>query len=168
MGRLRLAMRCVCEVRMSRPQVSCELVQCVVPDENAGRHIEDAVIGGSIPTKRSFSRDRASPASTLEAIEHAVSRSARSHRPERLRQDEPECRHLPLPGVQFRADHCRAGGRPIDGRALNRPFPNAPEFSRAPPLRGLQRAFLLPANSTASVKKSASAPAASSPWLCLS
>src|SRR6202023_1372357 len=43
--RLRLAMRRVCEVRVSRTQVSCELVQCVVPDENAGRHIEDAVIG---------------------------------------------------------------------------------------------------------------------------
>ena len=32
-------------MRVSRTQVSCELVHCVVPDENAGRHIEDAVIG---------------------------------------------------------------------------------------------------------------------------
>jgi hypothetical protein len=45
MERLRLAVRRVHEVRVSRTQVSCELVQCVVPDEEAGRHIEDAVIG---------------------------------------------------------------------------------------------------------------------------
>jgi hypothetical protein len=45
MERLRLAVRCVHEVSVSRTQVSCELVQCVVPDENAGRHFEDAVIG---------------------------------------------------------------------------------------------------------------------------
>ena len=38
-------MRRVCEVRMSRPQISCELVQCIVPDEDAARHIEDAIIG---------------------------------------------------------------------------------------------------------------------------
>jgi len=45
MERLRLAVRRVHEVGVSRAEVSCELVQCVVPDENAGRHIEDAVIG---------------------------------------------------------------------------------------------------------------------------
>jgi hypothetical protein len=45
MERLRLAVRRVHEVRVSGTQVSCELVQCVVPDENTGRHIEDAVIG---------------------------------------------------------------------------------------------------------------------------
>jgi hypothetical protein len=45
MERLRLAVRRVREVRVSRTQVSCELVQCVVSDKNAGRHIEDAVIG---------------------------------------------------------------------------------------------------------------------------
>jgi hypothetical protein len=45
MERLRLAVRRVYKVRMGRTQVSCELVQSVVPDENARRHIEDAVIG---------------------------------------------------------------------------------------------------------------------------
>jgi hypothetical protein len=32
-------------VRVISTQVTCELVQCVVSDENAGRHIEDAVSG---------------------------------------------------------------------------------------------------------------------------
>jgi hypothetical protein len=45
MERLRRAVRRVHKVRVSRTQVSCEAVQCVVADENAGRHIEDAVIG---------------------------------------------------------------------------------------------------------------------------
>jgi hypothetical protein len=44
MERLRLAVRHVHEVRVSGKQVSCELIQCVVSDENAGRHIVDAVI----------------------------------------------------------------------------------------------------------------------------
>jgi hypothetical protein len=33
------------EVRMGRAQVSCELVPRVAPDEDADRHIEDAVLG---------------------------------------------------------------------------------------------------------------------------
>ena len=44
MERLRLAVRRVLEVRVSRTQDSCELVQCIVPDEDAGRHIEYAII----------------------------------------------------------------------------------------------------------------------------
>jgi hypothetical protein len=32
-------------MRVGRAQVSCELVQRIVPDENAGRHIKDAVVG---------------------------------------------------------------------------------------------------------------------------
>ncbi len=45
MKRLRLTVRRVRELRVSRTQVSRELIQCVVSNENAGRHIEDAVIG---------------------------------------------------------------------------------------------------------------------------
>ena len=45
MERLRLAKWRVCEVRVGRAQVFCELVQRVAPDENADRHIEDAVLG---------------------------------------------------------------------------------------------------------------------------
>ena len=45
MKRLRLTMRRVSELRVSRTQVSRELIHCVVSDENAGRHIEDAIIG---------------------------------------------------------------------------------------------------------------------------
>jgi hypothetical protein len=45
MERLQLAVRHVHKMRVGRTQISCELVQCVVPDENAWRHIEDAVIG---------------------------------------------------------------------------------------------------------------------------
>jgi len=52
MERLRLAVRRVHEVRVSRAQVSCELVQCVVPNENAGRHIEDAVIAVELLDRR--------------------------------------------------------------------------------------------------------------------
>ena len=44
MERLGLAVRRIGEAGVSRTQVSCELVQCVVPNENAGRRIEDAVI----------------------------------------------------------------------------------------------------------------------------
>jgi hypothetical protein len=45
MERLRLAVRRIREVRVSRTQVSRELIQCVMSDENAGRRIEDAVVG---------------------------------------------------------------------------------------------------------------------------
>ena len=45
MERLGLAVRRIREARVSRTQVSCELVQGVAPDENAGRHIEDTIIG---------------------------------------------------------------------------------------------------------------------------
>jgi hypothetical protein len=40
------------EARVSRTQVSCELVQCVVPNENAGRHIEDAVVAVELLDRR--------------------------------------------------------------------------------------------------------------------
>ena len=52
MERLGLAARRIREARVSRTQVSCELVQCVVPDENAGRHIEDAVIAVELLDRR--------------------------------------------------------------------------------------------------------------------
>ena len=52
MERLGLAVRRIGEARVSRTQVSCELVQCVVPDENAGRRIEDAVIGVELLDRR--------------------------------------------------------------------------------------------------------------------
>jgi hypothetical protein len=45
MESLRLPVRRVHEVRVSRTQISCELIHRVVPDEDARRHIEDAVIG---------------------------------------------------------------------------------------------------------------------------
>ena len=45
MERLRLSAWRVREVRMGRAQVSCELVQRVASDEDADRHIEDAVLG---------------------------------------------------------------------------------------------------------------------------
>jgi hypothetical protein len=44
MERLRLAVWRMDEMRISRAQVSCELVQCVTPNENAGRRVEDAII----------------------------------------------------------------------------------------------------------------------------
>jgi hypothetical protein len=50
--RLRLAVRRVGEVRVSRTQVSRELVQGVAPDENAGRRIEEAVIGVELLDRR--------------------------------------------------------------------------------------------------------------------
>jgi hypothetical protein len=43
--RLRLAVWRIDEMRMSRAQVSRELVQGVPPDKNPGRRVEDAVIG---------------------------------------------------------------------------------------------------------------------------
>jgi hypothetical protein len=52
MERLGLAVRRIREARVSRTQVSCELVQCVVPDENAGRHIEDAVVAVELLDRR--------------------------------------------------------------------------------------------------------------------
>ena len=52
MERLRLAARCVRKVRVSRTQVSCELVQGVAPDENAGRRIKDAVVGVELVDRR--------------------------------------------------------------------------------------------------------------------
>jgi hypothetical protein len=52
MERLGLAVRRIGEARVSRTQVSCELVQCVVPDENAGRRVEDAVIGVELADRR--------------------------------------------------------------------------------------------------------------------
>ena len=52
MERLGLAARRIREDRVSRTQVSCELVQCVVPDENAGRRVEDAVIGVELADRR--------------------------------------------------------------------------------------------------------------------
>jgi hypothetical protein len=45
MERLGLAARRIREARVSRSQVSCELVQGVAPDENARRRIKDAVVG---------------------------------------------------------------------------------------------------------------------------
>ena len=45
MERLGLAVRRIREARVSRTQVSCELVQCVAPDENARRRVKDAVVG---------------------------------------------------------------------------------------------------------------------------
>ena len=45
MERLRLSKWRVCEVRVGRAQVFCELVQRVASDEDADRHIEDAVLG---------------------------------------------------------------------------------------------------------------------------
>ena len=52
MERLGLAVRRIGEARVSRTQVSCELVQRVAPDENAGRRIEDAVIGVELLDRR--------------------------------------------------------------------------------------------------------------------
>jgi hypothetical protein len=52
MERLGLAVRRIREARVSRTQVSCELVQCVVPNENAGRHIEDAVVAVELLDRR--------------------------------------------------------------------------------------------------------------------
>jgi hypothetical protein len=52
MERLGLAVRRIGEARVSRTQISCELVQRVVPDENAGRRVEDAVIGVELVDSR--------------------------------------------------------------------------------------------------------------------
>ena len=52
MERLGLAVRRIREARVSRTQVSCELVQCVAPDENAGRRVEDAVVGVELVDSR--------------------------------------------------------------------------------------------------------------------
>jgi hypothetical protein len=52
MERRGLAVRRIGEARVSRTQVSCELVQCVAPDENAGRRVEDAVIGVELVDSR--------------------------------------------------------------------------------------------------------------------
>ena len=45
MERLRLAKWRVCEVRVGRAQVFCELVQRVASDEDADWDIEDTVLG---------------------------------------------------------------------------------------------------------------------------
>ena len=52
MERLRLAVRRVPKMRVSRTQVSGELVQCVVSHENAGRRIEEAVVGVELLDRR--------------------------------------------------------------------------------------------------------------------
>jgi hypothetical protein len=52
MERLGLAVRRIREARVSRTQVSCELVQGVAPDENAGRRIKDAVVGVELVDRR--------------------------------------------------------------------------------------------------------------------
>ena len=52
MERLGLAVTRVREMRVSRPQVSCELVQGVAPNEDAGRRVEDAVIGVELADRR--------------------------------------------------------------------------------------------------------------------
>jgi hypothetical protein len=56
MERLRFAVRRVRKVRVSRTQVSCKLVQCVVPGEHAGRHIEDTVFGVELFNCRTAAR----------------------------------------------------------------------------------------------------------------
>ena len=50
--RLRLAVWRIDETRVSRAQVSRELVQGVAPDKNAGRRVEDAVIGVELVDSR--------------------------------------------------------------------------------------------------------------------
>jgi hypothetical protein len=52
MERLGLAVRRIREARVSRTQVSCELVQGVAPNEEAGRRVEDAVIGVELADRR--------------------------------------------------------------------------------------------------------------------
>src|ERR1700691_3220893 len=70
MERLRRAVRRVYEVRVSRTQVSCELVQCVVPDQDAGRHVEGAVCGIELLDCRTTVAGVAFPEDLLEvAIE---------------------------------------------------------------------------------------------------
>ena len=45
MQRLRRTERRVREVRMRRTQITCEFVQRVMADEDAGLHVQDTVIG---------------------------------------------------------------------------------------------------------------------------
>src|ERR1700746_3388803 len=45
MQRLRRIVRRVHEVRVRRAQITGELIQRVIADENAGRHVQDTVIG---------------------------------------------------------------------------------------------------------------------------
>jgi hypothetical protein len=52
MKRVRLATWRVDKMRVSRAQVSRKLVQGVAPNENAGRRVEDAVIGVEFPDRR--------------------------------------------------------------------------------------------------------------------
>jgi len=66
MERLGLAVRRIGEARVSRTQVSCELVQCVVPDENAGRRVEDAVIGVELADRRTTAASIAFAENLLE------------------------------------------------------------------------------------------------------
>jgi hypothetical protein len=49
---LRLAVRRIREARVSRTQVSSELVQCLAPGEDTGRRIEDAVLGVEFRDRR--------------------------------------------------------------------------------------------------------------------
>jgi hypothetical protein len=66
---LRRAMRRVCEVRMRRARISCELVQRVVPHENALRYVNDTVIGAELLDRRAAARR---VALTENVLEHAV------------------------------------------------------------------------------------------------
>jgi len=45
MQRLRRTVRCIREVRMRRTQITCEFVQRVMADEDAGLYVQDTVIG---------------------------------------------------------------------------------------------------------------------------
>ena len=56
MKRVRLAAWRVDKMRVSRTQVSRKLVQGVAPNENAGRRVEDAVIGVELPDRRTTAR----------------------------------------------------------------------------------------------------------------
>jgi hypothetical protein len=66
MERLGLAVRRIREARVSRTQVSCELVQGVAPNENAGRHIEDAVVAVELLDRRTTTRGVALAENLLE------------------------------------------------------------------------------------------------------